>query len=477
MSDLRSPQAMVDRLAQLQRLWQSGDAGGAEAELIPLLSAQPGHLPTARLLAQIRRSQGRLLGATAAFAGIDARTLPPDQVVDVAQFMKQSQQEGAALAFCERHLQATRSADVHAQAGMLALSLGRFDAAREHLLRALESGVDLNRWFVLQGLASCQRYTAADHPDIPRFREAVSAGSLQPRARASALFALGKALDEAGDVADAVAAYRQGNALLHALQPWQRSPWEAFVQQRLAGSTPMPALTPDPDFCPVFVVGLPRTGTTLVAEFLSRHDAVCNRGELPFVDFIARTIRSTPASALPTALAQGRALYRAHVVQDEPARRWYVDKNPLNFRHLDVLAALFPQARVIYCRRDPRDTAISLWTQFFAHDDYAFSNCLEDIAVFESGCRRLMDGWLARPALPTRVIDYETLVERPDDIRHALSQWVGVTPLADAAAAAGGDRAIQSASLWQARQPVYRHSVERWRRYAAFLPELSLFDR
>jgi hypothetical protein len=138
---------------------------------------------------------------------------------------------------------------------------------------------------------------------------------------------------------------------------------------------------------------------------------------------------------------------------------------------VDLIMALWPNARIIHCQRDARDTALSLWSQSF-HDqahDYAYD--FNDIAVVIQGCRRLMSHWSQRYPESIRTVNYEALVTAPDETVMSLMEWLDI-PARSADDHAQINHGISTASAWQARQPVYTSSAGRWRGYAPFLPEL-----
>ena len=149
----------------------------------------------------------------------------------------------------------------------------------------------------------------------------------------------------------------------------------------------------------------------------------------------------------------------------------YIDKNPLNFRHLDLIQALFPNARIVHCRRSERDTALSLWQQHFAHDDLAFSHRFDSISLFIKGYDRLIAHWRESLALPCLDVRYEAMVADEAGELQRLGQFLDLPHMPDGAPAASST--ITTASVWQARQPTYLHSIGRWKNYAAHLPELE----
>lgn len=223
----------------------------------------------------------------------------------------------------------------------------------------------------------------------------------------------------------------------------------------------------------MFIVGLPRTGTTLTASLLARSTGARDRGELRTLRFIGENLASHGLLHNVDSLGEAAHLYRALARQDDAAATCYLDQDPLNFRWLHVAAAMFPQARVIHLRRDRRDTALSQWSQEFAHPDMAFTYDFQAMADYHAGHDALMRHWKQHLPLPVFELDYETLVSEPGQTLATLRAFIDV-PAGDPGTT-GENAPVQSASVWQARQPVYSTSVGRWRHYAPHVPELEQF--
>lgn len=361
---------------------------------------------------------------------------------------------------------------LHAYAGMLEVQTGEFARARGHYLFALAHSAQACEWNAPQGLASAQRYTSAEHPDFRRFSDCLERTDLSNKARSTLLFALAKAHDDIGDYAQAARYLRQANGLAHALTLWSRKNWRRALESRLTARPLAQRLAPA-DWTPVFIVGLPRSGTTLVAELLARHPEVCNRGELPWLANLAQqpALAGQPSRAVLERIA---AAYAAQLRQDDSDAHWFIDKQPLNFRYVDLMLALWPHAKIVHCRRNARDTALSLWSQSFHEEVQGYAYDFADIAVVMRDCERLMTHWRKFHAASIRDVHYEHLVADPEPTIAELATWLELPPGA-APAASKGPASISTASLWQARQPVYTRSVERWRNYVAYVPELLKF--
>jgi tetratricopeptide (TPR) repeat protein len=439
----------------------------AEAALGRAIRLDPAHANASLSLAHLLREQGRMRALAEVVTALwrhEARTLASDQ------------RTLAFLCECERFVEADSllasileahpdDPSLRRRAGEIALVLGRFEEARAHLRAAIDG--DPGQASAWLRLAHTHRFDDPDDPDLQRLRSALMRTDLGIDIESSIGFALGKALDDLGEYAEAARILRQANARWRAAHPWDADAWQRFVDAQLAATAlrPVPASA---DTVPVFIVGLPRSGTTLAASLLARHPQVRARGELNWIAALAGRLGAQPSADM---LGAAGGFYLRHLRQDDVPPRLIVDKNPLNFRHLGLIAAMLPQAKIIHCRRDLRDTALSLWSQHFAHDDMAWSYDFDDIAAFASGHAGLMRHWKRHLHLAIFDLDYEALVgdteQTLDQVRGFLG--LGTTPIRAQAAA----EVFATASVWQARQQVHARSVARWRRYAEFLPALG----
>lgn len=436
-------------------------------------SAISADVQQARAVAMQLRQQGRLDAAANVMHAAGLKALgQPDAVFDCALFIKESGRHALAAELCDRQLALSPGhLRLLALAGSIDHEMGRFDAARSRYLAAIHGGIDLNQWFLLHALSTTQRYTDADHPDFALFEAHASDARLSPRARAAVCFALGKARDDIGDTRRAAEMFRAANGLVKREVHWSRDVWERFVAAQIQ-EAPAASLTQPSGCVPVFVVGMVRSGTTLLADRLGGHADVRNRGEMPFIAYLAGQLKSQGLLHDVRACAQARDIYLAHLRQDDAPARWYIDKHPLNFRYVGLIHRLFPEAQVLYCRRDRRDNALSIYSQYFGHADNDYAYDFEDIASYAAGCDRLMAHWAQSRGLPLHVVDYEQMVADPETTLAAAGAYLGL-PGEQPATDARDQGAIATASMWQVRQPIYHRSVGRWRSYGEWLPELE----
>lgn len=463
---------------------QTGRDAQAEAMLSTLVSADPADTAAVFGLATLLRDHGRFKAGTQVLrTGLAHTSIDAGLAIEASRLLGECARNEDALAIIQIALQAAPDdLRLHVRAAMFCMQLGKFEQARTHYLRTLALPAQACEWHVPAGLASTLRYTAADHPDFARFTALRTRTDLTAKARASLEFALGKAYDDIGDYAAAARYFRDANARTRDLRHWNRKQWRRAIGSILtarpapAHSTPAPAPT---HATPILVVGMPRSGSTLAARLLAQRPGVCNRGELPWLG----TLMQHPAmSGTPDAgaIRNAAVLYAAQLQRDDSDARWFIDKQPFNFRYVDKFLAMFPHARVIHCTRGPRDVALSLWSQSFSDDILGFACDFGDIAVVMHDCERLMARWTAFYPEAIRSIRYEEMVGDPEGVVGSIAAWLGLPPAPETglpvAGADDGD-SIATASLWQARQPVHGQSIERWRHYWSLVPELAGFSR
>lgn len=449
-------------------------AEDAEGELRAALRCAPGHRGAALSLAFLLREQGRIEAAGDALAGQwRAGRGDAAQALEAIEFLRGCGALRQARAIADSALAA---APGHARlanaAAELALAFGDFENARARFRVALAHDRSLaSAWL---RLSYCGRCDNREDPDLQALRDAWNDAALDAASRTCAGFGLGKLLDDLDDVAGASTVLRAANGMARTQSPWRDDAWRALIATQSARPQ-LPALEPVDGFTPLFVVGLPRTGTTLVASRLAERGGVRDRGELNWVGAMHEHLASQDALASRDALATVAALIVRQMRRDDAPAPVYLDKNPLNFRYLNLILALFPNARIVHCRRDVRDTALSLWSQHFAHPDLAFAYDFDAIAAVARLHGQFMQLWRATFPHAILDVDYEDLVANADAEIARIAAFAGLGPQ-PSGAAEGTAGAITTASVWQVRQPVHSRAVGRWRRYASFLPELAGFD-
>jgi tetratricopeptide (TPR) repeat protein len=363
--------------------------------------------------------------------------------------------------------------------GGVAAREGRFADGEALFRRALEvSPRAVGAW---AGLVQLRKMTSADGAWLKGAEESAAAG-LEPLEETSIRYAIGKYYDDIGEHARAFRSYQRANKLQRTVaEPYNRDARARFAddllrvytRERLArarGGTSDSAM-------PIVVVGMPRSGTSLVEQIIASHPLAKGAGELEFWSLAARkhgaAIRQEPpGETLTRKLAAGylRALggHPADTVR-------VVDKSPFNCDYLGLIHWVFPEARMIYVQRDPIDTCLSC---YFSELPAAlnFTMDLADLAHYYHEHRRLISHW--RGALPAdRLLEvpYEQLVADQERWTRRILDFLGLDWDPHCLDFHRTDRPVLTASYWQVRQKLYASSVGRWRNYQKFIgPLLSL---
>lgn len=285
-------------------------------------------------------------------------------------------------------------------------------------------------------------------------------------------YELGKLYDRRGEHAAAMTAWQRANAGLRRLTgPLDRAAVERRLENAVAGFTGAadgagPGLDDDR---PVFIVGMPRSGTTLIEQIVAAHPQVAGCGELADIPKIAAGFGdAVPDDPAVLRQAAQRWLRSAELHADEAGARRLVDKLPMNSFHLGLISRMFPRAHVIWCRRDPRDVAVSVFAENMSVQA-AFATDLADIGFYHAMHERFMRFWQRTLALPIIEVRYEGLVADLEPEARRVVEFVGLDWDPACLEFHATARAVQTPSRWQVREPVHGRSVGRWRAYAEWL--------
>jgi tetratricopeptide (TPR) repeat protein len=375
---------------------------------------------------------------------------------------------------------------VHLNLGGLREELGQLADAETGFREALR----LQPGFaVAQARLATLRRGDLPEADLAACQERLADPQLHPGPRARLLFGLAHVLDARGDYAGAAGRLREANALTLELARGRREysseEHEKFIDRIVQGFNPQLfarlAGAGVQSRRPVFIFGLPRSGTTLVEQVLASHPQVHGAGEL-------RLVRQT-FEAIPSVLGRGdmprncvphldpstvRRLGEQHLEHlrtiDGGRYERIVDKMPDNYMYAGFIAALFPHAILIHCCRDQRDVALSCWMTDFRSIRWA--NTVEHIAYRFAQYRRLMDHWRAVLPAPIHEIRYEEIVADLEPAARRLVAACGLDWDPACLEFHRTKRPIRTASVTQVRQPIYRRSVDRWKNYENESPEL-----
>jgi len=362
--------------------------------------------------------------------------------------------------------------------GKLLAETGKSDEA----WNAFETALRLQPKAVTQyyDLVRIRRLAEADRPLLQRMLDVAQRLDLPDIDRIMLELAIGRAYDDLGDPEHAMQHYFRSSAIKARLRPLDRD----LIRKRVDWA--MRTFTADyfvahagegvADATPIVVVGMPRSGTTLVESILAQHGDVAAGQELLFWGHAGQQIFESGGAPVEETLRETAARYLEVLrrISDAPH---VTDKKPENFFWAGLIHAAFPQARIIHCRRDPLDTCVSIISNFFTLRP-VFSTEPGDLVFFYREYERLMAHW--REVLPAErfmEVDYEALVTDPEPTIRRLVEFCGLDWQDACLRPEDSTRTVNTASLWQVRRPISKGSVGRWRRYEPWLGELAALRR
>jgi len=454
---------------------------GREAEAIVAferaVTLQPRHADALRRLGMLYHDWRSIEKAAATHRAAAACAGTRVDALRLTARALRSEGDVAAAARTLRHALALKPDDPELME-LLASSLveqGHFREAEKLLRNLLDRDAALSASAL--ALFGIVRATESDRPLLQRVAQAIESPDVPPQGKMLAHFALGRAHDHLADYETAMRHYDAANAIRAGIAPLNRAELqgladrlraafpakEARDQSELAGASEERA---------VFILGLPRSGTTLVEQIISSHPKIAAGGELPF--WPQRAPIALQAGADDAAYASAASAYRAVLAKISPAAARVTDKNPFNFFWIGTIRRALPGARIVHVRRSLIDTAVSNYTTFLGSRHNFFMGNREDLLFWIDTYVLLMQHWRSlMPADRFLEIDYEILIADRETQTRRLVEFCGVDWNEACLYPERNERAVFTASVWQARQPVYKGSVERWRKYLPWLGPLA----
>lgn len=367
--------------------------------------------------------------------------------------------------------------------------MGNMGESIAYLKKALE--INPNNLSIYRYIASTISGTeiSADDRKTMEMLLQESADKLGDKERTDLLFALGKIEDDCGNYDKAFAYYLEGNSLFRTSRNPDYTKYDQFIENHIQQFTPelFKRLAPlgDPSRNHIFIIGMPRSGTTLTEQILASHSKVHGAGEVMFFNEIITKIPrllevKTPYPACMHELnAETADILRENYersIQEEASEKvitqfHITDKMPSNLHNLGLISILYPHAKVIYCTRNPLDNCLSIFFQkFTTGNDFAFD--LQDIGIWYNNYRRLMDHWRKAIPLPIFEVPYADMVGDMETVSRNMLDFIGLEWEESLLRYYETERPVRTASAWQVRQPLYTTSLDRWKHYEQHLAPL-----
>jgi tetratricopeptide (TPR) repeat protein len=484
-SILQSDASHVEALCGLAAVSLAAGSPQDAERLLRHAGRQTAHLPLVwRGLGQALLDLGRLPEAEAAvrhLLQIEPEN-PKNWIVLGTACTRLMRQEDALVAYREAARLNPTEVRLHLSIGHLQKTLGRRAESEQayHECLRLDPAFSEAYW----SLADLKNYRFSD-AELAAMQALDRGAAGDGDDQAQLHFALGRAFEQRAEYATAFTHYATGNALRRRSVPYSsdrfadktRRVREVFDAGFFASRTG----SGEPDRAPIFVVGLPRSGSTLVEQILASHSKVEGTFELPNVLTIVREFDHADAAhdaypervlTAPTPLFA--VLGRRYLAETAPLRHGrprFIDKMPNNFSHIGLIHAMLPLATIVDVRRHPMDACFSTFKQYFA-EGQSFSYDLVDLGRYYRCYLSLMDHWDA--VLPGRVlhVSYEDLVREPEANIRRLLAHCGLPFEAACLSFHETRRPVRTASAEQVRQPLYTSGVGYWRHFESELEPL-----
>lgn len=429
-------------------------------------------------LGLVLRDLGQAREAGDCFAKVlDARPDNPQALLQFGIALREAHRLQAALEVFQRVATAAPgSAEVQRYLALTYVDLGQIDAA----IRCWEKALELEPNCSLSHLR-LSHLRKRGH-DIAAL-EAAHARATQPADRIHIAFALGKALEDAGEYDRAFGYLLEGNQLKRRQFRYSLDEWRAFFDELKdifdADFLQQQAEAGVQDDTPIFIVGMPRSGSSLVEQILASHSAVFGAGELKLLpqlcaDGARRRGRPFPGYFREMSESDWAGLGREYLDalrQRSPDTPRITDKLPENFRFIGAIHCALPRARIVHCRRDPLDNCWSMFKNLFA-EGHPYCYDLEELGRFYRYYQDLMQHWHA--VLPGSIydVDYEKLVADPEREIAALLAWCQLPFEQRCVDFHRNERAVATMSAAQVKQPIHRDSVASWTHFRGHLEPL-----
>ena len=452
---------------------------GALQVLEALLAFAPGHPRALAALALALKELDRLDEALQAArrSALAAPQSPEPHNAMGSVYQAMGQYEPALAAYrCAADLPGPAQMDAIANIGGLHMEFGRKAQALEAMEEAARVFPDAPG--ILFQQIDLKRFEPGD-PLIARMQALLAREGISAADRTTLHFSLGKAFLDIGDSVEAFRHYDEGNRLKRktfAYDPDADERWMTHIAEVFS-----PALLSERanagarSGLPVFVVGMPRSGTTLIEQILASHPMVFGAGELKTLHALIDGIGGFPATVAALSDAQFKALGEAYLARVAPmaaGRRHVVDKMPSNFLLCGLIRLVLPDARIIHSRRDRVDTCLSCYTKLFSGEQ-AFTYDQTELGRFHRSYQALMAHWrITLPASHVLEVDYEEVVDDTERQARRMLDFLGLPWDERVLKFHETERPVRTASVNQVREPIYRTSTGRWKKHATQLKSL-----
>ena len=363
-------------------------------------------------------------------------------------------------------------AEVHNNLGVMLKNLGRLDEAEQHYTQAIILKPDYAE--VHRHLTSLKKFESQDE-QYAKMQELYFNRKTSNDQRCHINFSLAKACEDLGNFKQAYEHYREGNMLRKKLLNYDinhdielfNQIQSKYTSQIIQKSFELDRLSKH--LTPIFIVGMPRSGTTLVEQIISSHSQITGAGELPFITQFGIAITKDSSEVTETTLLNFRTEYLTKLQNLAQDNLIVTDKMPQNFLCLGLIAATLPEAKIVHVKRNPAAVCWANYKQYFESKSVGYCYALDDILTYHKLYENLMELWAKSIGKRIYNLDYELLtINQESETRH-LIDYLGVEWDESCLSPQNNTRSVATASNLQVRKKVYQGSSEQWKKYEPFL--------
>ena len=362
-------------------------------------------------------------------------------------------------------------ANAHYNLGITLKELGRLDEAEASYKQAIALKPDYAE--AHRNLTLMKRFDAQDE-QYSKMQELYLDKNISEEQRCHINFGLAKACEDLGGFEQAFSHYSEGNALRKKLLNYNINE-DVELFRKIKSNYPQivqNSLEPDKlskSLIPIFIVGMPRSGTTLVEQIISSHLQVTGAGELPFATQFGAAIATGFSEANDSTLLDFRHKYLNKLKSLSNGNLIVTDKMPENFRYIGLLAAAFPEAKIVHVKRNPAAVCWANYKQYFVSKSIGYSYAIDDVISYHKLYENLMDFWTNTLSNRIYKLDYEQLTVNQESETRQLIDYLDLDWDGNCLSPQNNTRSVATASNVQIRKKVYRGSSEQWKKYQPFL--------
>ena len=461
------------QLSSLLEYYQNGRFDDAEKLAVSITNEFPKHQFSWKVLGAVLEATGRK--SEAVDAKQTAVALSPQDAEAHSNLAVTLQKLGRldeALASCRQAIALKPDlAEAHYNLGNTLQKLGRLDEALASYTQAIALKPDFAE--AHQALTSMKKFDAQDE-QYSKMLELYLDEGISEEQRCHINFSLAKACEDLGDYEQAYTYYGEGNVLRKKLLNYDiNRDIELFRKIKFNYSQiAQNSLEPDKlskNLMPVFIVGMPRSGTTLVEQIVSSHSKVTGAGELDCARQFGAAIATGITGANNESLLDFRSKYLDKLKNVSNGNHIVTDKMPQNFRYIGLLASAFPEAKIIHVKRNPAAVCWANYKQYFTSKNIGYCYAIDDVVSYHKLYKNLMEFWTNTLSNRIYNLDYEQLTVNQESETRQLIDYLGLDWDENCLSPQNNTRSVATASNLQVRQKVYQGSSEQWKKYEPFL--------